>query len=181
GFARAPHHAERAEDLIASIEAGREEGILAHGEREILLGALLYRQRSVEAVMRPWARVLAIPANMSAAAALDRLAARRVSRAPLVATGGIVLGVVRAQDLLTLVVDGHGDRPARSIVRPAFFVTPDTPLDVALRIVRRDRTYVLIVANDAKHPLGLVAVRDLVEALWAASRATVSRVGSERR
>jgi CBS domain containing-hemolysin-like protein len=181
GVAEGAHRrGHRPEDLIATIEAGRDEGILGHAERELLLGTLTFGRRTVQEVMRPWARVLTIPVGTSAAAALDRLAARRVSRAPLVSPTGEVQGVVRAQDLLALVRSGKSEHAAGEAARLAFFVAPDTTLDMALRTVRHDRTYVLIVGNDARHPLGLVALRDLVEELIAGSRATRSRRGRAR-
>ena len=40
----------------------------------------------------------------------------------------------------------------------------------AFRIVRRDRTFVLVVGADAHRPQGLLTLRDLVEELHAAAR-----------
>ena len=165
--------------LVDTIEAGRAEGVLAPGERDLLLGVLLSHQRVVAQAMKPWPRVVTVPGGWDAARALARLAAARVTRAPVLGMHGEVVGVVRAHDLL---VAAHARRAgarspggpaatARELARPAFFVTPDTSLPAAFRIVQRDRTFVLVVGADASRPQGLLTLRDLVEELHAASRA----------
>lgn len=166
------------DSLVETIEAGRAEGVLAHGERDLLLGVLQAQRRVVAQAMRPWPRVISVPGAWEPGRALARMTAAGVTRAPVLGTHGEVVGVARAHDLLAAAYAhraGSAARAARTttrdLARSAFFVTPDTPLPTAFRMVRRDRTYVLVVASDPARPQGLLTLRDLVEELHAAARA----------
>lgn len=100
-----------------------------------------------------------IPADVPVAEAIDRL--RRVRSLFLAALDGTgrVRGFVPAKALLGVAPD----RPLDELVRPAYVLNPDDPLDNAVAAFRRSQQSVGLVRDRAGATLGVVTAEDVLE------------------
>jgi len=142
--------------------AARGEG---KGERKgaewfVMAGRALElgRRRTAEAMvaLRP---ERTCPAGATVGAALDRFRAGGMRYVAALDDAGNVEGFVAAKALLGL----DPGAPLRPLVRPAYVLDPDQPLDEAIQGFRRHQQSIALVRDREGRSLGLVTTEDVLE------------------
>jgi CBS domain containing-hemolysin-like protein len=160
--AREAGHAPHTEDELRSlIQESEEEGLLDPEEREFTDRVFTFADRPVGEVMVPRDRVDYVDAEASTGQAVSQALEGGHVRLPVrSADGDRMLGYVHAIDLLAAARDG--DRAARDIARPVAEVADQTPLDDALRVLRKRHEELAIVIRNSEW-VGIVTIEDLIE------------------
>lgn len=152
------------DEMHTMIEIGRQRGILAPGEGEILSRLIGLENRTVSEVMTPRIDVVGISesATIREAAAVARNSG--FSRLPLY-HGSLdrITGIVYAKELLTA---SEAEAPASSIARPPFFVPEVKRLLELLDELRRKGSHIAVVVDEFGQTAGLVTLEDLLEAVF---------------
>lgn len=141
------------------LKEGASEGALSQTQSTLIDRALAFRKTTVSAEMVPWSRVVAYPASWDRARMLRMIAQSPHSRVPLTDPAGRVVGVLRQIDLYL-----NPDASPAQLAVPVARLSPATSVHEALRRLRASPSRVGIVEHHAR-PIGLVAVKDLVEPL----------------
>lgn len=136
-----------------------QEGQGAVDERQVAMAGrlLALSRRSAQELMTPWKRVRAIAEDALPAVVREILRSRPHACYPVTDAGGACCGVVSSIDLLA---DEAAGIPAA--MRPVVAVAPGTPALEVLQALRQGGASLAVVV-DGGRPLGVVAVRDVLE------------------
>jgi putative hemolysin len=145
---------EEIRDLVATQATYTDE------QRQIIEGALEVADRTLRQILVPRNQVIALPADLEVAEALERLVAAGHSRAP-VFTGGLD-DAERSVSLLGLVgrTGTVGDH-----ANPALVLPESLNAVLALREMQDHRRQLALVVSEHGGVEGIVTVEDLVEEL----------------
>jgi CBS domain containing-hemolysin-like protein len=151
-------------DVEALIEAGEEEGILEHSDRELVRSAVEFGDMLVREVMTPRPEIFAVPETTTLEQFLELLGKHNYSRVPIY-SGSLdnVTGLAFAHDLLQITDVDARTRTVASMRHPAVFV-PETKRGYELlREMQREKQHMRIVIDEYGAVAGLVTIEDLLE------------------
>ena len=151
--------------LAAMIAESRSEGLIDAEEHVRLKKALAVARRSVKELCIPLDKVISLPLNPTVTQLEAAVAETGFSRFPVRSTTGFV-GYIHVKDVLEKMVsddpDAEDEIIERSDIRSLKIMDAATPMDDALRILRRDRAHMGLITENGKI-LGVVAMEDLIE------------------
>ncbi len=161
---------ESVEALIEQEEPGLEQRgehaeALGPHERALLRNVLKLRGATAYDVMLPRADIIALPADMSFAQALEFVQREGHSRYPVYGRElDDVLGMVHIKDIIAQLGRSE-DFSLRAILRRPLLVVPSVPvLDLLLRM-RMERVHMALVVDEYGGIDGLITIEDLVETI----------------
>jgi len=170
-------HAYTAEQVAGLVEEASREGLLGREDRDLVVDALAFGERTARAVLLPTARLVTVPQGVTAADVEQRVAETGFSRFPVTAGDGRLVGYVHLADVLH-VPTARRDRPlGRGTVRPLPQVAADTPLHEVLSLLQRTGAHLAQVV-DGGNPLGVAALEDVLEELVGEVRDATRRTGA---
>ena len=91
----------------------------------------------------------------------------------IVDNAGIIVGIVTERDLIYAVANGKMGKglPVHMIMTEnPVTVEPDVPIDETLRLMREKNVRHLPVVDSKKKPLGMISLRDVIDAVVAFMR-----------
>jgi CBS domain containing-hemolysin-like protein len=154
-----------AEELIAVVEGGEEEGALEEGEREMIHSIFEFGDTMAREVMVPRIDMVSIEVSESLDAALNVVAEKGHSRIPVYEERvDQIVGILYAKDLLR-VIRSRGQEPIalRDLVRKPYFVPETKKIDELLREFQREKSHIAIVVDEYGGTAGIVTLEDLLE------------------
>lgn len=162
------------EEIAAIVAQSHQEGVLAGDRAELLSGALQFARIPASSAVVPLDQVVAVRRGATVAQLARVVAASGHSRVPVFAADRRrYLGYVHGKDLLEL-DDRHWGAPVPlDLIRPMPVIRADRPLVDVLRLMRRRRVHLAVVAADAE-PIGIISLEDVIEEL-------VGEINEERR
>lgn len=150
---------------VAAIVA-KSEGILPPHEIRLLNNALEFDKKLARDVMTPRSDISAVARNeLLGPLVLSDLHQTGHSRFPVM-DGDLdhIVGILHVQDMLTL-----GDKRsviAEKAMEPrVFYVREDQTLHQALEVMIRTQCQLVVVINQAQETVGVISLRDSIEAL----------------
>ncbi|MGH9116766.1 MAG: hemolysin family protein [Acidimicrobiales bacterium] len=154
------------EELAVMLAASRDEGLVEEVAHQLLTGALDFGTRPISAVMVPRERVVHIRRDETVANAEQVVVASGLSRLPVVGRDiDDMIGFLHAKDLLAVGPERR-DRPIPfGRVWRMLVVAEHRALDDVLVAMRRARTHLAVVVDDADRTLGIASLEDVLEAI----------------
>jgi len=146
------------ESVERLLQEGALLGALEPRAEELARNALELRRVPVERVMTPWEKVVRVNGETDDEALRELVGDSQYSRLPVVDGVGKVTGYLHQLEVLG---DGVGSNPL-SHLREVLTLSAGTPVDRALARLRVRGVRMAIVGT-AENPLGLVALKDLLE------------------
>lgn len=158
--------AHTADEITRMLAESREEGLIGEAAHDLLTGALDFGERPIRDVMVPRDSITWVSRRATVVEAEARVLDSGHSRLLVVGRDlDDFVGFVHAKDLLT-VPSAARERPLPlSRIRRVLVVPVGQPLDEVLVAIRRSRTHVAVVVDDARHVVGLVTLEDVLEDL----------------
>ncbi|WP_336713138.1 hemolysin family protein [Arthrobacter sp. USHLN218] len=166
------------DEVAGLVQESRAGGLLDQQDERLLLGALTFEERTVESIIIPLEKVLALP-DGSTPEQIERVAANSFSRFPLQQPNGRMEGYVHVKDLLSL------DEQARRLPVPGHLVRKLPTVDLhqglrsSLNRMQRDGAHLALVTDSEGRPNGVVTLEDMLEELVGQirddSRSTLAR------
>ena len=156
------------EEIAASLEEGREAGVIEHQEHRMVQNVFMLDDRPLTSLMVPRSEVQWLPAGLSVAECLQWLGTHQVQGSHSwypVCRGSLdeVLGVISVARLLELGLQAR--EPVERYVLPATFL-PETLSGMELLEQLRARSGRLVFVVDEYGVVqGLMTPRDLLEAI----------------
>lgn len=153
------------EDLRLLIAESAIGGQLERREAEMLSGVFHLNDTQARQVMTPFHAVVTIESTAPVRAALERCLRSGHTRVVVVDADrpDQVAGVAHTNSLARLVLDGQDDAPVTKTAKPVLIVPETKPLDDLLADLQRDRTTLVVVADEYGTPVGIVTIEDIVE------------------
>jgi putative hemolysin len=154
-----------AEAVDALIEAGREEGIIQEGDRDLIQSVVEFSGKTVREAMKPRPAMFAVPTNTTVERFIEMLRAKHYSRVPVYdGTLHNIKGIVYAQDVLQVPDTEAHFRTVDSIMRRDVYFVPESKLGSdLLREMQKQNIRMAIVVDEYGGVAGLVTIEDLVE------------------
>ena len=153
------------DEVAGLVEESHREGLLEHGEGQLLLDALEFEDRDVRSVLLPEASLVTVPVGATIEQVEEVAGRTGFSRFPVIGSSGDLRGYLHVKDLLA---DGRIPRdvpmPA-SLVRELPSVRETDRLRSALRTMQRAAAHLAEVRTDTGARLGVVALEDVLEEL----------------
>jgi putative hemolysin len=150
------------EEFGGLVEEGLRAGLIEEKGARVLEGVLKATGRVVAEVMTPRTELVAIPADATVGAAVQRIRETTYSRFP-VYEGDLdhIVGVLFARDL----VGADPDRPVRSHMRPVLALPETVRVLDALRRFQETGQHAAVVLDEYGGTAGWVTLEDLLEEL----------------
>lgn len=154
------------QELLALADVAVEEDVIEAEERQLIEHIIEFGDTIVREVMVPRPDIVAVPADLRVADAMEVVILNGFSRLPAYGEDSDdVLGLVYAKDLMRADRDGHGDEPVSSLLRPAPFVPETKRIAMLLREMQAGQYHLAIVIDEYGGTAGIVSLEDLIEEL----------------
>lgn len=151
------------EEIKVMIQMGREEGVLAEHELQMLHRIFEFSDTIVQRIMIPRAHIAGIDLSAKPDAVLDVIIEEGHSRIPVYeGTLDRVVGVIYARDLLAMVRHDHL-LILSDLIRPLTMVLEQKRLAELLSDFQREKTQIAIVQDAQGKTVGLVTIEDVLE------------------
>jgi len=135
-------------------------------ERALIHSIIEFGDTVVREVMVPRPDMVAIGADASVEAVLERALDVGFSRLPVVEQQGEdVVGVAYTKDMIRAERSGRGDEPVRDHVRTAHFVPETKRVSDLMREMQAETFHLAVVVDEYGGTAGLVTLEDLIEEL----------------
>jgi putative hemolysin len=152
------------EEIQAFIDAGQEEGILEHGEGEMIQSVMHFGDKVAREVMTPRTQIVAVDINSPVEKLLQVIVAKRHARIPVFRDDlDNIEGLVHERDLLRLWQKGEKLENFRSLIKPAYFVPETKPVDDLLKEMKEKGDQMVVVVDEYGGVSGLITMEDLIE------------------
>jgi putative hemolysin len=152
------------EDLRAMADVAADEQVIEREERRLIHSIFEFGDTVVREVMVPRPDMVAIEADATIEAAIERAIEGGYSRIPAYeeSTDDIV-GLVYLKDLVQRARAGGGDEAVRVVLRDAVFVPEQKRVAELLREMQSKQFHMAIVIDEHGGTAGLVTLEDLLE------------------
>jgi len=152
------------DDFQALIDVGEAEGIIEEEERELIHSVFEFGDKTVEEVMTPRTKIIALPNTATARQACDVMLETKHSRLPVFRDQiDNVEGLIYVRDLLQCWAANKADSPIAPFVRPVYFIPETKPLARLLEEMQKAHAYLAMVIDEYGGIAGLVTVEDILE------------------
>ncbi len=152
------------EDLRTMADVAADEHEIEREERRLIHSIFEFGDTVVREVMRPRPDMVAIDANETIEAAIERAIEGGFSRIPCYEDDtDNIIGIVYLKDLVHRSRSGTGGQPVRIAVRDAVFVPESKRVAELLREMRTQKFHMAIVVDEYGGTAGLVTLEDLLE------------------
>ncbi len=163
------------DEVAGFVDESRREGFLDPEEGELLVGALSFEERDARSVLLRLELLETLPADVTPSQVEDAAARTGYSRFP-VSRDGHLVGYLHLKDALEF-EDVHRNRPiAPAWVRPLPAVRDSDPLRSVLAAMQRSGAHLAQVEDGGEHPVGVVALEDVLEELVGEVRDETQRL-----
>ncbi len=157
-------------ELRQALQAAVEEGVIQSEEREMLQGALDFRDKTVHEVMTPRIDIVGVSADLPLREVLRVAMKAGHSRLP-VYEGSLdkVIGIIATKDLIPHLRPDAQNSPSTTalracdVVRPVFYLPETKRIASALEDLRRQRTLLAVIVDADGGTAGVVTLEDLLE------------------
>ncbi len=155
------------EELLLLMNAGEEEGLIEHNEREMIEGVFSFSDTIAREIMVPRVDIVALDINTSLEDALAKIITAGHSRIPVYQeTIDTIVGILYAKDLLPALRDYQRSIPISSLLRKVRFVPETIKVDALLTELRQTKVHIAIVVDEYGGTAGLVTIEDVIEEIF---------------
>ena len=152
------------EDLRTMANVAANEESIEIEERQLIHSIFEFGDTVVREVMLPRPDMIAIEADATVEAAIERAIEGGFSRIPAFEeTHDNIIGLVYLKDLVRRARSGAGSEPVRASLRPAVFVPEQKRVAELLREMQAKQFHMAIVVDEHGGTAGLVTLEDLLE------------------
>jgi putative hemolysin len=152
------------QEIKTLVESAEESGEIEAEEKKLLHSVFEFTDTVAREVMTPRVDMDAMPITSDLTEVMKLVHESGHSRIPIFeGTDDQIVGIVHAKDLLMAT---SGRAPSlRSLIRPAYFVPENKPLQELLKEMRVNRSQMAVVQDEFGGTAGVVTIEDIVEEL----------------
>ncbi|MBR2787082.1 MAG: HlyC/CorC family transporter [Clostridia bacterium] len=153
------------EDIRDLVDVGEEKGTIEEEEKELINNVFEFNDRVVSEVMRHRTEVFAMDVNSDINELLDELDKNKYSRVPIYdETIDNIKGILYVKDLFKYVRSNKKIR-IKEIVRKAYYVSENKPINEVFKELQRNKIQLAIVVDEYGGTAGIITMEDIIEEL----------------
>lgn len=155
------------DELKYIIEEIEDEGVLEEKESELVRSALEFDETSVEEILVPRVKIVAVEQNASIDEIMNIFINDRYSRLPVYEKSiDNVVGIITEKDFFALYTQSE-TKPNSiiSIIQKALYISEMKPISEVLYEMQRTKIHMAIVKDQYGGTSGLVTMEDIIEEL----------------
>lgn len=171
-FGIEPHHPGTPimeDDFLHMVDISHEDGGLRGSEKELIHNVFEFSDTLVKEVMTPLSQVFSLPHDIFVSNMIKAVKKNNFSRIPIYQNDKTnIIGILYAKDLLKIdLAKLHPKTPLDpKIFRKAIFISENNNVDSLFNFLKYKRIHMAICINSEKKVTGLIAMEDLLEALF---------------
>jgi putative hemolysin len=151
------------EEIQLLIDQGTQAGVFEEAEQDMVQGVFSLGEQRVYSLMTPRTEIVWLDIEDTIEEIRTKIEENEVSRFPVRQdTLDVILGIVRARDLLVASLSGEQIR-LKQLLKPAFYIPETTSAARALEIFKEKGTEMLLVIDEFGGLQGLLTVNDIIE------------------
>ena len=151
------------EEIKMLIDEGEEKGTIEQAEKEMINNIFEFNDITASEVMTHRTDIFAVDINSSIEDILEQLDDYKYSRVPVYdETIDSIEGILFVKDLLKYFRTGN-EIKIKSIMREAYFVSENKPINELFKDLQRNKMQMAIVIDEYGGPAGLLTMEDLIE------------------
>jgi putative hemolysin len=152
------------EEIRQMADVAAEEEVIEREERRLIHSIFEFGDTVVREVMKPRPDMVAVAADATIEAAVERAIEGGFSRLPAYeGTTDNIIGIVFLKDLVSKARASKGNAPVRTALRDAVFVPEQKRVAELLREMQKQQFHMAIVIDEYGGTSGLVTLEDLLE------------------
>ena len=153
------------EELKLMVEESEEHGVIETEEKKMIHSIFEFGDTVVRKVMTPRPDITAIEADISVDDMIRKVNNSGHSRLPVYDDDlDNIVGIVHVKDVLAAITGDSPPMSIRQVMRQAYFIPENKPVDDLLAEMRRRRLQMAVVRNpDDGTVTGVVTIEDLLE------------------
>jgi CBS domain containing-hemolysin-like protein len=152
------------EEIRTMADVAADEQVIEREERKLIHSIFEFGDTVVREVMLPRPDIIAVEADETIEAAIDRAIEGGYSRLPAYdGNTDNIIGLVYLKDLVHRARAGDGDQPVRVALREAKFVPEQKRVAELLNEMQTEHFHMAIVFDEHSGTAGLVTLEDLLE------------------
>lgn len=152
------------EHIEALISAGREEGIIEEGDRELIQSAMAFGDKTVREVMTPRPKIVAIRRDATLEELRQLVIHEQFSRIPVYESDiDNICGFVHVRDMFEMNEPERAARKVSDVMRPIRAVPETKPVNDLLREMQEEGAHMAVVVDEYGSTAGIVTLEDMVE------------------
>ena len=151
------------DEIRMLVEQSRQKGDLGAQNARMIEGVFEFTEKKARDVMTPRTQMITLKADLTLAAAADRIATAGRSRYPVHRESlDDIVGVVHAKAILAGLRTDESQR-VEQVMRPTLFVPGTREVEDVLADMKRQKVHLGIVLDEFGGTAGLVTMEDLLE------------------
>lgn len=167
-------------DIRSLAEAGYEEGMIEHHEKEMIHSVFRFGDRVAREVMTLRPDIVALDADLTLAQAVDVFLEHGLSRLPVYREDlDHTEGIVAIQDVLRAVSQRRDVASIAALVQPVRFMPESTPAAELLRMMQEDGLPLVMIGDEYGSVSGLVTIESLLAQLVGGVTEEASEAATE--
>lgn len=165
-FAKKENVSVTEEELMAIIDEIKDEGVLEQQESDLVRSALQFDEITVDEIITPRVRVVAVDVNDSAEDVRVKFLSEQYSRMPVFEKNlDNIVGIINEKDFITAYAEKGGDLSVRELVQDTIYVPSMQKISEVLRLMQKKKCHMSVVLDQHGGTLGIVTMEDLLEEL----------------
>ena len=154
-------------DFLAMAELGVEEGVFERSESQMLGSMLKFKGIEVCDVMTPRTVVTATAEEQTISSYYESKENIQFSRIPTYSEGNkdLITGYVLKVDVITALLDGHGDNLLKTLRRDIVVVADNYAITDLFKILTERKEHIAAVLDEFGGMDGIITMEDIIETI----------------
>lgn len=153
------------EEIRMMVDVGEEKGTIEEEERELINNVFEFNDKVVSEVMIHRTEIFAVDIKSNVSDILKEIDEFKYSRIPVYEdTIDDIKGILFTKDLIKF-LKKQKDGKVKNIMREAYFVSENKPIDDLFRDLQKNKKQMAIVVDEYGGTSGIITMEDIIEEL----------------
>ena len=153
------------EEIRMMVDVGEEKGTIEEEEKELINNVFEFNDKVVSEVMIHRTEIFAVDIKSNVSDILEEIDEFKYSRIPVYEeTIDDIKGILYTKDIIKF-LKKQKDGKVKNIMRDAYFVSENKPIDDLFRDLQKNKKQIAIVVDEYGGTAGIITMEDIIEEL----------------
>lgn len=154
------------DELETIVETMEDEGVIDEQNAEIIFGALKFNDVSVKDIMTPRVDMVCVNIDSKIEEVKKIFLTYQYSRLPVYKKSkDNIVGIINQKDFFSAII-GNDKVNIESLIAPALFVSKNTKINNAMKLMQREKKHMAIVSDEYGGTSGVITMEDCFEEVF---------------